>query len=470
MIKALRFTLMLAIAATAVAAPPAGKDNYLQWGDSPEALFLTTQERGQWDTILGKEDADKFIANYWAKHGEAFHKEVLARIAAADKYFSMKDRKGSTMERGRVFIILGSPTKETNNRTTTAQGGFGTNVGGANSIERQGVVRTEWFYRKDRLPQELGVPELWVDFQTDVARGYETIENPGIIEPYLHKYVDWFVAKNAPGTVAPAVPTTAVQAATPDLWAETPNLNGAYFTGEPFISPTEKSFYAYSFYLPQSVATLAGAKDVVLQGSIKDANGATVANFRQPASTPTSYDQTGDRFADGAVELAPGKYSGMFALYSGDGNKMLASSRTEFEVPELTAARVSRPFLTSHIDTLDKQGAFDPWTFVAMKYAVKGNAQFKKSDSIGWFTYIANPSANPNPSMTMRMKVSKDGKVIDTSAPMPADLQQTGPHTYLLATRFDPNTLQPGHYNLELTLKDTIANKSYTTSTEFEVR
>ena len=459
MIKALRIAFVL-LAATSVVAQQKGP-NYLEWCDSPEAYFLTTQERGQCESLISKDEVDKFVQNYWTSHGDKFRRDLMARIDAADKYFSMKDRKGSTTERGRVFIILGSPTRQTDNRTTTAQGGFGTNIGGANSIERQAVVRTEWFYRKDRLPQELGVPELDIFFQTDVLRGYETIENPGIIEPYLHRYVDWFVGK--PGTTTAAVPTPQAQASTPDLWASTANLNGVYFTGEPFISPTEKPFYAYSFYLPKSFNA---PSDVVLIGSIKDSNGNAIASFRQPA-TPSSYDESGDRYADGAVELAPGKYSGAFALYTADGSKLLASSRTDFEVPEVSTMRVSRPFLTSHIDTLDKQAAFDPWTFVAMKYAVKGNAKFRKSDSIGWFTYVANPAGNP-PSMTMKFKVTKDGKVIDSSPLMPADLQQTGPHTYLVATRFDPNTLQPGHYSVELTLRDAAA-KSYTASTEFDV-
>ena len=465
--------LILAVSAAAQTNP---EGNYLQWGDSPEAYFLTHEERAQWEKVVSKEDADKFILDYWARHGEAFRQEVMSRIAAADKYFTIANTKGSKTHRGRIFMLLGSPSKQTSNRKMTSQGGFGSGVGGPSSIERLAIARTEWQYKKDRLPQELGVPELEIKFQTDVSRGYEIIENPGLIEPYLKRYANWFVNKYAPPMDGKAPQTATEQKAAvdaapgvdPGLWTVTPNLQGAYFTGEPFVSPTEKSFYAYSFYLPHSSAALAGVKDVVLVGAIKDASGNQVATFRQPAS-PSSYDPSGDRYADGAVELGPGKYNGVFALYTADGNTLLASSRTEFDVPAIDLTRVSRPFLTSHIDTLDKQGAFDPWTFVAMKYAVKGNATFKASDSIGWFTYIANPAANPNPNMTVKFKVSKDGKVIDNSPAMPADLQQTGPHTYLLATRFEPNTLKPGRYSLELTLRDLNAQKSYVNATEFTV-
>jgi GWxTD domain-containing protein len=433
---------------------------------------MTAEERKQWESVLTQADAEKFIDEYWKKYGDAFHNEVKARIAAADKYFSMQDRKGSETEKGRVFMILGSPDKQTNSRSSFNRGGFGAGPSGSSSIEQSAITSTEWYYQR-KLSKDYGIPELTVKFQTDVSRGFDTIENPGLVEPALKRVVELNMAKLAAGNV-PIVKGTAPDAkpapvgVSPELWTVTPNLQGAYFTGEPFISPTEKSFYAYSFYLPQSVASLAGAKDVVLVGSIKDANGNQVATFRQPA-TPSSYDAGGDRYADGAVELGPGKYNGVFALYSADGNTLLASSKTDFDVPTTDLARVSRTFLTSHIDTLDKQGAFDPWTFIAMKYAVKGNATFRASDSIGWFTYIANPAANPNPSMTVKFKVSRDGKVIDSSPPMPADLQQTGPHTYLLATRFEPNTLRPGKYTLELTLRDTLAQKSYTNTAEFTV-
>jgi hypothetical protein len=78
--------------------------------------------------------------------------------------------------------------------------------------------------------------------------------------------------------------------------------------------------------------------------------------------------------------------------------------------------------------------------------------------------------------MAMRMKISKDGKVIESTPLSPADLQQTGPHTYLLATQFQPNTFTPGRYTLELTLRDLNAPQNgaaylngYVRTVEFEV-
>ena len=445
----------------------------LDWGNSPEAYFLTAEERKQWDTVTTQEAAEKFIAEYWRKHGEAFRREVQLRIAAADKHFGLEDVVGSKTEMGRVFMILGAPNKQ--HRRGTARQAGGNNIG---------VV--DWQYNSDRLPKDIGVERLDIRFQTESSKSRQTIENPGRVEPFLRKAVDLMMAQQLasvasqavavpPPATAAAPSLTAAPVVDPALWNTPPNLAGAFFTGEPFITPTEKTFYAYSFYLPKSVAALAAPQNIVMAGAIRDAAGSLAATFRQEA-TPAPYDASGDRYADGSVELAPGKYTGVFAMYAEDGSTILATARTEFEIPEVTITRVSRPLLTSKIDTLESQAAFDPFTFIATKYAVKGNNRFRKADSVGFFTFIANPVANPDPNMSFRMKVLRGSTVVEQSPMMPANLQQTGPHTYLLATRFEPNTLSPGHYKLEITVKDMNAPKDseaymkgYVRSVEFDV-
>ena len=64
-------------------------------------------------------------------------------------------------------------------------------------------------------PGYLKVPELTVKFQTDVRRGYETIENPGLIEPYLKKAAAYLQStfKGAPGVPAAASVAKAAAAA-----------------------------------------------------------------------------------------------------------------------------------------------------------------------------------------------------------------------------------------------------------------
>ena len=51
------------------------------------------------------------------------------------------------------------------------------------------------------------------------------------------------------------------------------------------------------------------------------------------------------------------------------------------------------------------------------------------------------------------------------------DHEPPGPHTWLVGTQFEANTFKPGHYGLELQLRDTKAEpaKDYVTKTEFDV-
>jgi hypothetical protein len=255
------------------------------------------------------------------------------------------------------------------------------------------------------------------------------------------------------------------------VWG-TPALNGAIVTGDAYLSPTDKPFYAVNFYLPKGGFAEVG--DVTVAGVIRNSSGHQVASVRTPAKA-AQYDANGDRFVDASFELPAGHYTGAFALAKADGT-LLASTRNDFDVMPAEHVGMSKVLMTSRIDTLDKQAAFDPFTFVAMKYAVKGDRRFRPADRIGYFTVVANPTAAPDPSLSMKMKVSRDGKVVDNGSWMPVELAQTGPHTYLLATQFEPNALSPGHYSLEVQLRDMKADKAseaytkgYQARTEFDV-
>lgn len=465
------------VLAAAVFAQTGDKQNFLAWGDSPEAYYMTTQERAEWQKVLSQDAATEFIKAYWARRGAAFHNEVRQRAEAADKYFGIHDRKGSTTEKGRVFMILGAPDRVNEQRSMEQRpaGSGGTSTFGTNNpLEAQARTRTTWLYKKDRLPQALGVPEMTINFQTDVSRGDQVIENPGLIEPYLKRVVDFqmqqlFASIPAAKPQAPAEVEAKANGATtgprldPALWTAPEKLNGAFFTGESFVSPTDKPFYAVSFYLPK--LSFAYAKDVVMAGAVKDQSGKEVATIHQKLTAP-EYDPDGDRFVDASIELPAGKYVAVFALYDADEKTLLASTRRDIEVAEATKTRVSPMFMTSRIDTLDTQQAFDPFTFIATKYVIKGDRRFHKSDKIGCFTFIANPT---QASMNMKIKVTRDGKVIDAGAWTPVDLAQTGPRTYLLATQFPASAFQSGHYTIELSLNDPKANTTYNQTAEFDV-
>src|SRR5258708_5509459 len=348
--------------------------------DSPAACFFTTDERIEFSGLQTEEEAKAFFDKYWAVHGPELHGEVENRIAAADKFFPLGDKKGSQTERGRVFMILGAPNRQRQDRndsvSPTLSGG-----GAMNSIEQRAFMVTTWIYKIDRLPRDLAVAELTVTFQVDVNRGLDIIENPGLVEPYLTRAAAAFV-KNFKAPVNPVMPPTPTQQKAalaamlvpPDdaVWAAESALNGAIVTGDSYVSPTDKPFYAIDFYLPKS--GFASVADVVVAGVIRDSFGKQVASVRTPAKA-VQYDANGDRFVDAAFELPGGHYTGAFALARADGT-FLASSKQEFDVMPAEHVCITKVLMTSRIDTLQNQQACDPFTFVAMKYSVKGDRPF----------------------------------------------------------------------------------------------
>ena len=490
----------LAVLVLLFALPAFAADPLLNWIHSPEAYFASQEEVAQWNAQVGSAGAAQaFIDEYFRKRGDAFKKELRTRIEIADEQFTIAKIPGSRTQMGRVFILLGPPNEQRTNRGASTSGAMGsipaaprkgvssagtidmaTNRMQDSALERGARITSTWIYAADRLPASLGMPELKIDFNTHTARGEQYIENPGLIEPYLRRaaahfserYASRAAGKRAEISAQPARLTTGT--ADP-LWNATPTLNGAVYTGEAFVSPTEAPFYAVSFFLPNDVASFKEWNSGLFVTLVRDARGAQVVADRQQLELQP-YDKDGNRYVDRAVALPPGSYEGLFALYSPDGIALLASHRERFEVPSAAAPRASRLLLSSHVDTLSTQDAFDPFTFVAQKYAVRGDRRFRASDGITLFTVVANPTGSPAPQLMQKLTFTRDGKSFATPLErvQPA---QTGPNTFLVGAAFGSGTFKPGHYKVELQLFDfnapagsELRNKGYVLTSEFDVQ
>jgi GWxTD domain-containing protein len=453
------------------------------WIDSPEAYFLTPAEKALWyRTVLTEKEAKDFIDEYRHKRGDAFKRQVMSRIEFADAHFGIGGLRGSLSARGRVWIILGSPSTERTIRTTVTAAVPGGAQLQNNSIEQRGRVTTEWVYRPERLPKSLQLPSLTVRYITDLSRGFQNIDNLGQVEPYLAKAVELFVADQAlPPTgrlpEAVAVPSNVTQAGLPQdpLWKADENLAGAFVTGEPFISPTEQPFYAVSFYVPKNAQAFRDTKSVLFVGLVKTADGKDVTALREQLELQP-YGSGGDRYVDRSFALPADNYKATFALFTPEGSTLLAAHHADFVVKPAGATWISSLLLTSKVETLDQQLPLDPFTFVATKYAVKGDRRFGATDRVGFYTVIANPSGEPRPVVSMQLTVTRDGKVLDQTPADRVPLVQTGPHTWLVGSLFEPDTFKPGHYTLEVRLRDLKADtgsnafmNGYVMKAEFDV-
>jgi GWxTD domain-containing protein len=466
--------LLLSLSLSASAA-----EDVTKWNKTPEAYYMTPAERAEWTRVASPEDARTFIDEFRRRRGEQFLKDVRTRIDLADGQFKLDKTPGSQTPRGRVWILIGSPSRSTTSRgTQNTRSMTDAQVFGDRTIESQGLIVTEWTYDADRLAAELGRKSLVVRFQTDTSRGYETIDNLGVVEPYLTQVAEYVSSKYMADVQALAaqrsVPPSGTAVSGPDpLWNATPGLGGAAFTGESFLSPTEEPFYAYSFYVPRG--TFGEWKSMLAVTLVRDAAGRQIVGRREQVDFSAS-DDAGNRYVDRSVALAPGSYEGMFALYSPDGATLLASHRTPFTVAPKEAPRATALLLTSRVDTLPAQQALDPFTFVATKYAVRGDRKFRLADKLAFFTVIANPTGSPAPKLMQKMTFTRDGKEFARTPLEESQLTQTGPNTFLIGMAFDPATFPVGRYTLELQVRDMNApqgseawSKGYLLRSDFDV-
>jgi len=471
-------TLFLAVSAMAA-------DDPLKWNKTPEAYYMTAAEKAEWKNVSSPEQARTFIEEYRRKRGEQFLEDIRTLVDKADKQFKLDKTAGSLTQKGRVFMILGAPNRSRTNREV-ADARSGESAMQSNALENKAIIGTEWIYDKDRLPKELGIGQLKVEFVYDSRRGFESISNIGNVEPQLQKAAELisnaYIADTAKSTaqrsqVPSAQPAAAAAPAAADpLWSATPALNGAMFTGDAFVSPRDETFYAYNLYVPKSAAAFADAKSGLLVTLVRNEAGQQVVSDRRQV-TLSDYDTaSGARFVDHSFALPPGKYEGLFAFYTPEGATLLSSHRTSFEIAPKEAPRASALFFTSRIDTLEKQEPLDPFTFVATKYAVRADRQFRTTDKLAFFTVIANPTGSPDPQIMQKMTFTQNGKEWHKTPLEPAPATQTGPNTFLVGNAFEPETFPAGHYKLELQVRDmnapdgsALKTKGYVLTGEFDV-
>lgn len=451
---------MLCLAsAVRLAALPSPK-TFRDWIKSPEAYYATQEEREEWARIGTEEDATRFIAMYWARRGEAFRLDVQRRIEFAERKFAVGSTPGSRTARGRVWMLLGSPNIERKEHTSGRTGDIGST--GPNIFETQSVVRTLWIYKAERLPPEFGIPELTVQFQTDVSRGWETIENPAAVEPHLAKAAE--LSRRAP----PGEPVLSrgpiedvekdVRGMVDPLWKAGDALAGAKFSGETWWNPKGDPFYAFQIFLPGGEKRFAELQSALFVGIVRDLAGAEVSVLRENAELSAS--SGGDRSFEKSVVLPNGRYRAVFALLTPDGRGLLSGTRTEFELlPVPKDFHVSALHMTNNVIS---QGVppqpFEPFVFGGGKYVPKGDGRFSSREKVGYFVVIRNPDGEPEPSVSIRMTFYKDGQPFVRTPAEPAELIKVGERAYLNANAFEVGTFPPGRYRFIALFRDLKAN------------
>jgi GWxTD domain-containing protein len=424
----------LAVAGLAIAAlATAQVSKYKDWPKSPEAYFLTPEERQEWANVGNDADAEQFIAAYWAKRSPDLRKEVQRRIAAADEQFKMLRQRGSESTRGHVYIVLGSPSRRAQSRVA-GEATPDTGLGAGSSAGRSGLpgespfsttsggqIIETWTYAKDKFDPALGIGELRARIVVDGQRGSDVAQNADEINRVLAKVAEKSIVNpagapaGAPVATAPRVPAVggsgpapappppsaagSLPAATrsalePLLQTPKADAGPAMFWGGPFRASSGEPFYALQFYFPGDKAP---AGPVKFGGVVASDAGGEAASFWEDA--PLTDMKTGaktDKVFERSIVLPAGSYHGAFGIFPADGGTALETSSASFKLePKSSDFDVSPLILTNELKPQSKRpGPADPFIFgidKPIKVEPKANRSFSKEDSLWYFYAVSNP-------------------------------------------------------------------------------
>jgi GWxTD domain-containing protein len=443
-----RRTLIVAAGLAIAALATAQLTKYKDWPKSPEAYFLTPEERQEWAKVASDTDAEQFIAAYWAKRGgERFKAEVARRIAAADEQFKMRRQKGSESARGRLLIVLGGPSRVSQVRSGAGGEAPDTGLGtagasatrpGAESLGGvgQGSSLTQtWLYEKDKFDPSLGIGELRLRIVVDNLKGNDELQNRSDADRAIAKLAEKSivnpsataavagtpsgapaaapagapagtaprvpaVAGTGPATVPPPAPAAAsLPAATrsvlePLLHVAKVDAGPAMFWGGPFRASSGEPMYALQFYFPGDKAPAGPVKFGGLVAS--DAGGEATSFWEDATLTDMKTGAKTDKVFERSVVLPAGSYHGAFGIFPPDGGTALETASASFKLePKSSDFDVSPLILTNELKPQTKRpGATDPFIFGVekpIKVEPKANRSFSKEDSLWYFYAVSNP-------------------------------------------------------------------------------
>lgn len=253
--------LVMSFAVSGAATGPPSK--YEEWRNGPVQWIMTPEEQRAWRAVSDEDEAIRFIDLFWARRdptpGTApneLRAEFDGRVKVADEKFGEARKRGAMSDRGRVFIVLGSPTSGTSEAgTTTRQLGVATDkdpTGG-----RAMGARDVWLWEREDA-RKLGMPRIEVVFietvgakrtvyrdpsRPDFLRAAPAAIRKAVVDPTLTEAPEWaargglepmtlsFVAQ----TAAPTIVTEAREPVpVPDPVPTAPAVQAAPARPEPF--------------------------------------------------------------------------------------------------------------------------------------------------------------------------------------------------------------------------------------------
>lgn len=522
-------TLTAVIALIAVGGFAALSPELGEWGKGPVQHLMTKEEAAAWKNVRTDEEAQAFIALFWAKRDPSpatprneIQEEFDRRVKAADEQFPFgRKMRGSLTDRGKALILFGKPTKVERTGTQRAASlPSGISEDPANNPAVEDNEAQIWTYEGGEWKDVFGVGKVTLRFvdrfgnsefrldrssTADVVKAQERavaryITQPGLTAPPT------FQAATPPAPAAPDAPAVVTELASESLRtavaefraaAKSPYEKTIYASWGEFVTSEGKTFVPLMLYVPKSAGFAAG-QELTFFGVVQDASGANVLAFEEPARLVASKE---DFYVDRTVILPAGKHRAFLGL--AENGKPVSMVATDLDLAgslDKDAAAVSRLILSNNLYPLmEAQAATDPFAFGGVKVVPKGDRRFRATDELWYFFEMRNPgvvepaaapaetaeaaapgaaapaAAEPLPRVQVKIDVegtTAAGQKVKRPAPLMevAAIPMKGvPGHYGVGSAIPLASFKPGDYTFTLKVIDTVKKASYTLTDKFTI-
>lgn len=507
------FVMLLLLTTLAGSAFGAISKQFEEFAEGPTSLLLTPEERKDWKRLKTDAEAQAFVDLFWARRdptpgtpANEFRALIEDRVRVADEKFGSAKVRGAETDRGKTYIVLGSPTsmrRAGNPGGGTVQSPAQMGTSPTMSMEGGGMQtygsRELWVYEQAKIDNlQFGQPVVQVGFLdqysanewkrervqgTDFKSISERVAEQYITQPGLTEVPVFTTEATAPVAAVPAVAvgpgaitTEALVAAADAARAANATSDTLFVNWGEYITGTGEHFVPVNLYVTPKAGLTAGTA-VTFFGRVEPAAGGdAVVAFEEPVTLTAS----GDNLVYGrSLTLAPGTYQGTFGL-ARDGQPVAIVSRP-ITITGLTkdAPSVSQLILSNNVYPLaEAQNPTDPYAFGGLKVVPKGDAVFRQSEDLWYFIEARNPGLDPatsQPNMTMKITVAgktTEGKSVRMAGAASATntIEIRGvPGHYGLGQAMPLQTFKPGQYTIKVQVKDTILDKTYDLEEAFTV-
>ncbi len=438
------------------------------WVDSPEAIFLTGEERAEWWMLESDAERAAFQDRYWEERNPTpntprnqFKEVVLSRIATADQRFRVEQTRGSETARGFVFILLGTPAHAEDLHTAPLGPGQPPGIGSREGNE----IAVTWTYDKLRTPKILdilGRPSLEVTFVIEPSRRRDQLQNPGLINSIRDTLAARSILRTIPltsirkaDTAVDALPGPSLPQDLAAQLAEIADMPSARpLHGAAIWADDGSPLTLLWFVAPEPAA----GKPPVLSGRIRDREQRQVASVMRPARPSPGF-TLHDRgvVLSARLPLPGGSYDCAFVAQQAGITNPLAVSSGKVVVPQPdTAFAVSSLLLTDSMAPRPAESAAVLLGSVPLR--PRADAVFSTNESLWYAFEVRNPSDPASVKLTVTLR-RRGGDASVKTIQLPAALQKAGENLWVGGYEMPLTSIAPGDYSLYVTVTDGSKNE-----------